>query len=260
MTRAKQTAPTILVTMVFVWLLQSCSATNHEVTIFAASSLAAATERLDAAIAADDKVASANWVLAGSSRLIAQVGDGARPDIIVSADAERLTELVEYGYLLLDEPRLSNRLVLAISAGNPAQISSLNDLSLEKPLIGVCAPEVPCGAAANRVANEFSINIRGDTAEANVRALAHKLANGELDAGLVYVTDAVSLDLATVDDPRLATNDHCTDSNVITYGIAALASAGTTSTTRKANAQMLVERYLLPEVLKEVGFAVEQCP
>ena len=70
-------------------------------------------------------------MLAGSSRLIAQVRDGARPDIIISADASQLEEILDLGYVVIDEPRIANRLVLAVADGNPAKISSIDDLSLD---------------------------------------------------------------------------------------------------------------------------------
>ena len=76
-----------------IWVLGACSSDDGETLIFAASSLAAATDNIDAELQADPATAPPKWVLAGSSRLIAQVRDGARPDIIVTADASQLEEI-----------------------------------------------------------------------------------------------------------------------------------------------------------------------
>ncbi len=245
----------LILLMAVVCALGACSSNNTEPVIFAASSLAAVTDTIDVALETEGSAAPPEWVLAGSSRLIAQVRDGARPDIIISADASQLERILDHGYVVVDEPRISNRLVLAVADGNPAQISSIDDLSLGAPLIGLCAPEVPCGAAAQRIATEFNVALQPDTVESNVRALAHKLLNGELDAALVYATDALSLDLRTIADPRIAGHNDCSDPAVTHYGIAALAVAPDDET----HPQDLVERYLLTEALQQGGFELGLC-
>ena len=73
------------------------------------------------------------------------------------------------------------------------------DLSRRSLLVGLCATEVPCGALAQRALSEASVTPSVDTLEPNVRALAAKISLGELDAGLVYATDARTAGLATVD-------------------------------------------------------------
>ena len=251
----KMNAHKVIPLIVLVWALPACSSDSTETLIFAASSLAAVTDNIDAALETEGDVAPPEWVLAGSSRLIAQVRDGARPDIIISADASQLANILNLGYVVVDEPRITNRLVLAVAEGNPAQITSIDDLSLDGPLIGLCAPEVPCGATALRIAKEFGITMRPDTAEPNVRALAHKLANGELDAGLVYATDAHSLGLTTIADTRIAKGNDCSNPAVTRYGIAAL----TTAPDSDKRPEVQVEQYLLTETLQQGGFELGLC-
>ncbi len=236
--------------------MAACSSTDQGVLIFAASSLAPATAHIDALLNDDPATDNPDWVLAGSSRLIAQVRDGARPDIIVAADAAKLEPLVDLGYLLINEPQIRNHLVLVVAPGNPAQVTKIGDLASEAPLIGLCAVEVPCGAAAQLVGSELGITFRPDTAEPNVRALAHKLASGELDAGLVYVTDAASLGLATIDDPLLPAQVVCPVRGVVEYGVAVLATSVTLDGTKPS---ALVERYLKINVLRETGFTIGHC-
>ena len=240
-----------------VYVLCACSSDNGETLIFAASSLAVATDDIDAALQAEGLLSTPEWVLAGSSRLIAQVRDGARPDIIISADASQLEEILHLGYVLVDHPRITNRLVLAVADNNPAGITSIDDLSLEGPLIGLCAPEVPCGATALRMASELGITLRPDTAEPNVRALAHKLANGELDAGLVYATDARSLGLEIIIEARLADTDDCDNPALTRYGIAVLADPPDSGD--KPNPVVSVERYLPDDALRHAGFESGLC-
>ncbi len=59
-------------------------------------------------------------------------------------------------------------------------------------LVGLCAEGVPCGDAARTVLAAAGVEPSVDTDEPNVRALATKIADGELDAGLVYVTDLLA--------------------------------------------------------------------
>ncbi|MCY4495277.1 MAG: substrate-binding domain-containing protein [Acidimicrobiaceae bacterium] len=258
--------------------LCACSADDGRTVIFAASSLAAVTDDIDDALEAGG-IDPPEWVPGASSRLIAQVRDGARPDIVISADDTQLRGILGLGYVVVEEPRITNRLVLAVADGNPAQLTSIDDLSLDGPLIGLCAPEVPCGAAALRIAAEFGITIRPDTAEPNVRALAHKLANGELDAGLVYATDARSLGLQTIADARIAEHGDCSNPAVTQYGIAALAgsasagdgsTAGTGSTAGDGSSagdgsadeghlRARVAKYLPVEALARGGFELGSC-
>ena len=82
----------------------------------------------------------------------------------------------------------------------------LADLERGDLLVGLCADEVPCGAMAREALDEAGITPAVDTFESNVRALAAKLKLGELDAGLIYSTDAARADLATVHAPEL--HDH----------------------------------------------------
>jgi len=95
----------IMPLIALIWALGACSSDDGETLIFAASSLAAATDSIDAALQAEGSASPPEWVLAGSSRLIAQVRDGARPDVIVAADTgetyedvrQRVLDLIPVG-------------------------------------------------------------------------------------------------------------------------------------------------------------------
>ena len=97
----------------------------------------------------------------------------------------------------------TNTVVLAAAPGNPGGVAGLADLARRDLLVGLCAPEVPCGALARRALEQAGITPSVDTLELSVRALAAKLSLGELDAGLVYSTDAATAGLSTVDAPEL---------------------------------------------------------
>ena len=53
----------------------------------------------------------------------------------------------------------------------------------------VCAAEVPCGAATQKVEEAAGIDIKPVSEEQSVTDVLNKVTTGEADAGLVYVTD-----------------------------------------------------------------------
>ncbi|MEQ8841022.1 MAG: substrate-binding domain-containing protein [Acidimicrobiales bacterium] len=158
------------------------------------SSLTGVTEPVDDALGTETA-----WVIAGSSRLVRQLADGARADVLITADAETMRDAVARG-LVEGEPVViaGNRLVVALAPGNPGRLDDLADLEDPTLLLGVCAAEVPCGRLAAEAETALSIDVAVDTEEPNVRALALKIETGELDAGLVYATDAADLGLETL--------------------------------------------------------------
>ena len=173
-------------------------ADDGEVVVMAASSL---TDVIETVFEDRESVTA---VMAGSSTLVAQLAAGAEADILITADAATMERAVSEG-LVGAAPVLiaTNTLVLATPAGNPGGVSGLADLARGDLLVGLCAAEVPCGALAGQALGEARIAPAADTLEPNVRALAAKLSLGELDAGLVYGTDARVAGLATVDAPEL---------------------------------------------------------
>src|SRR3712207_2319827 len=123
---------------------------------------------------------------------------------------------------LTDDPQVfaANVLQLAVPAGNPADVTGLADLAREELTIAVCAPQVPCGAAAEDVFAAAGIAAAPDTLEEDVRAALTKVELGEVDAALVYTTDVAAAGDAVegidVPEAERAVND---------YPIAVLADA-----------------------------------
>lgn len=151
--------------------------------VFAASSLA------DVAPAVDPE---ATVVLGGSNDLAAQIRDGARADVFLSASAAPVDDLRERG--LLAEPAVfaSNRLVVVAPAGDGGVVA-LADLARDGVKLVLGAEGVPAGdyarealaAAGLEAALENVVSLEDD-----VKGVLGKVALGEADAGVVYATDA----------------------------------------------------------------------
>ncbi len=179
-----------------VSLLAACGSgdgSDDGAVVFAASSLVDVLSDLSA----DDESAFSGAVLsfASSASLAAQVIDGAPVDLIISADRAQIDELVAAGFGT-SEPQVvaENSLVIAVEVGNPLGITSLDDLSRSDVLLAVAAPGVPLGEYSESMLVAANIDVSPVTFEADARAVLAKVILGEVDAGVVYATDAESSD------------------------------------------------------------------
>lgn len=128
-----------------------------------------------------------------SSSLRDQIVEGASVDVYASADTFNMEVVVDAG--LLDGVPIvfaTNRMLIAVPPGNPAEISDLGDLARPEFFIGLCAEGVPCGDLARVVLTSEGVEAAVDTNEPDVRSLLTKIEAGELDAGIVYASDVVS--------------------------------------------------------------------
>lgn len=168
------------------------SGDDAALTVFAAASLTDTFTEIGERFEAENDGVSVEFAFAGSSDLVAQLRNGAPADVIAAAD-ERTMALAARDDLLAGEPVpfATNVLQIAVPPDNPAGVASLTDLARDDVTVVVCAPEVPCGAAAVRVEAAAGIDIRPASEESSVTDVLTKVTTGEADAGLVYVTDVI---------------------------------------------------------------------
>jgi molybdate transport system substrate-binding protein len=155
--------------------------------VSAATSLKQAFERYGAA----DGV---RFQFAGSDELAAQLRQGVRPDVFASANTRLPDEL--HGEGLVGRPVVfaANRLVVAVPADG-AKISSVADLAKPGTTVAIGSESVPIGAYTRSVlarlgtaeSEAILANVRSN--EPDVGGVVGKIAQGAVDAGLVYVTD-----------------------------------------------------------------------
>lgn len=127
---------------------------------------------------------------AASSQLVAQVKAGAPADVLAAASPATMAQVASAG-LTAGRPRVfaRNTLQIAVPAGNPAGVRGLADLARPALTIALCAPQVPCGAAAAQAFRAAGLTSAPDTLEPDARATLTKVVLGEVDAALVYRTD-----------------------------------------------------------------------
>ncbi len=159
-------------------------------TVYAASSLTGVFTELGQRFEAEHDGVTVAFSFGGSSDLVSQIQEGAPADVFASADIKNMDKLVAAG-LQGQEPVdfASNTLEIVTPPDNPAEVTRFADLAGNGINLVICAPEVPCGAAAQKVAEAAGVTLAPVSEEQSVKDVLAKVSSGEADAGLVYVTD-----------------------------------------------------------------------
>lgn len=127
----------------------------------------------------------------GSSALAAQIVQGAPADLFATAN-EATMKTVTDGGLAAETPIVyaTNVLTLVVPPSNPANVTTLADLADPAVKVALCDKTVPCGSAAISLLAAENLKVTPVTLESDVKAVLTKVEVDEVDAGLVYVTDA----------------------------------------------------------------------
>ena len=172
-------------------------------TVFAASSLTDVADSLAGAFMdSSSEIDHLELQTGGSDSLARLIVDGAPADVLLTADLSTMDLLAD----VADDPVVvaHNRAAIVVPRDNPADIESVTDLADPTITLAVCEPVVPCGDAALELFRRSGIDPTPDTLEPNVRSVLTKVELGEVDAGVVYRTDAgrsPSVQEIPVDDP-----------------------------------------------------------
>ncbi len=196
-----------VVLMAVAVLFAACSSDAEEETlrVSAAASLGAAFTDIAAAFGEANSNVAVELNLGGSSALREQIIGGAPVDVFASADERAMGEVADAG-LLDGEAKIfaMNAMTIAVPIGNPGNVSSLEDFANPDLFIGLCAVPVPCGIYGLEVLDNAGVTPSVDSEEPDVASLANKIENGDLDAGIVYLTDFYSrrdvIDQVLIDD------------------------------------------------------------
>ncbi|MDT0274517.1 molybdate ABC transporter substrate-binding protein [Blastococcus goldschmidtiae] len=232
-------------------LLAGCGTSGDDqggtLTVAAAASLTDVFTELGAVLEDQRPGLEVRFTFAGSATLAAQLLQGAPADVFASADERQMAVVTGAGLAADPEIFAANALTIAVPEGNPAGVTGLADFAREELTLAVCATQVPCGAAAAELLDVAGVEAVPDTYEEDVRAALTKVALGEVDAALVYVTDARSRADAVdvVEVPEAA-------SVVTVYPVCVLADAP-----RPEAAQAFVDLVLSAEgrrILADAGF------
>ena len=184
-------------------LLSACAsntpkAASVKLTVFAAASLTESFNEIAAVFEAFHPGVDVSFNFAGSNTLRAQIEQGARADVFASANTKEMNALISDD--LADTPQifLSNRLVIITPADNPANVSTVNDLSRPGLKLVMAAEEVPVGRYSRQMLDNVNMDFKEQVLanvvsnENSVKQVVAKVQLGEADAGIVYASDAVT--------------------------------------------------------------------
>ncbi|MEU7612834.1 molybdate ABC transporter substrate-binding protein [Micromonospora sp. NPDC049204] len=177
------------------------------VTVFAAASLTESFRRIGKDFEAANPGSTVTLNVAGSSALANQINQGAPADVFASAAPANMATVTAAGNADGTPTTFArNQLVIAVPRGNPAGVTGLADLSRSDVKVALCASQVPCGAAARTALDTAGVALTPVTLEQDVKGALAKVRLGEVDAALVYRTDAraASADVTGVEFPESA--------------------------------------------------------
>jgi molybdate transport system substrate-binding protein len=162
------------------------------ITVLAAASLTEAFNQIGKDFEAKNPGSKITFSFGSSATLAAQIVQGAPADVFAAASPATMQTVSAAGAANTPKDFASNTLEIAVPKGNPHEITGLQDFGDESKRIALCAPQVPCGAAAVKVFAAVKITPKPDTLEQDVKATLQRVASDEVDAALVYKTDVIS--------------------------------------------------------------------
>lgn len=200
--RAARRRATLLSPVVMGLLLAGCSsgsgetrpteAVSGEVTVFAAASLTESFAQLGRQFESAHPGVRVTFNFGPSSGLAAQVNAGASADVFASASTQNMDQVVSAGGATEVSTFARNVMQVVVPAANPGKVTTLADLARPGVTVAVCQPAVPCGVGAARVFASAKLTVTPVSQEADVKGVLTKVRLGEVDAGLVYVTDVAT--------------------------------------------------------------------
>ena len=218
------------------------------INVFAAASLKEAFTKLGQKFEAAHPGTRVVLNFGPSSGLATQITAGAPADVFASASTKNMDQVIKAGAATSPTNFASNVMQIAVPPKNPANVTRLSDLAKATVKVALCQKAVPCGVTATKVFANARLTVTPVTQEVDVKAVLTKVTLGEVDAGVVYVTDvrAAGAKVSGIEIPA--------DVNASTrYPIATLSKAP-----NGATARAFTEYVLSPAgagVLTAAGFA-----
>lgn len=166
---------------------------SRTLTVFAAASLTDAFTALGQQFETENPGVTVTFNYAGSADLAQQIVHGAPADVFAAASDSTMKMVTDSG-LAATAPTVfaSNVLQIATPSGNPNHIASFADLARPGLVVVMAAPQVPCGAAVQKIERATGVRLQPVSEESDVKSVLSKVLTGDADAGLVYVTDVAA--------------------------------------------------------------------
>ena len=228
----------LVLAMAMVFALAACSSNDEqkdaddnkareEAVVFAAASMTETLNQIKESYEKDHNV-TLTFNFDSSGTLKTQIQEGADCDLFISAgqkqmdqlditaDKEVNTEGLDFVASDSCVNLLENKVVLVVPEGNPKGIEGFDDLAAKladgSVLMAMGNSDVPVGQYTQKILSYYKLdetalaNAGTITYGTNVKEVTTQVAEGSVDCGIVYCTDAFSAGLTVVDS---ATKDMC---------------------------------------------------
>ena len=162
-----------------------------KVTVLAAASLQKAFEEIEKTVEKDNPGLDVTFDFQGSQDLVSSLAGGNSADVLATANNSTMKTAAEQKLVGDQTEFATNVLTLIVPKGNPKKITGL-DSSLDGANLVICAPEVPCGEATQKLSSALGVTLNPASEEQKVTDVRGKVESGEADAGIVYTTDAAA--------------------------------------------------------------------
>ena len=220
---------------------------SGSITVFAAASLKEAFTTIGKQFEAAHPGVKVMFSFGASSALATQIINGAPADVFASASPKNMQQVVTAGGASNPVTFATNVMEVATPPSNPAHISSVSGLAKPSVTVALCQPQVPCGVTAAKVFRNAKITVKPVTLQPDVKSVLTQVELGNVDGGVVYVTDVRAAG-AKVKGIAIPADENASTA----YPIAPLSKSGN-SATAKAFADFVVSA-ASESVLAAAGF------
>ena len=201
---------------------------DTELIVFAAASLTESLEEIKALYEEENPDVQVIYNFDSSGTLKTQIEEGADCDVFISASPKQMDQLdVRSGEdinpdgldFVLEESRtdlLENKVVLAVAADDEGEAGSFDELAElladGDVLLAMGNADVPVGQYTQKILAYYGLDEQQLAADgkitygSNVKEVTTQVAQGSVDCGIVYCTDAFSAGLTVIDT---ATEEMC---------------------------------------------------
>ncbi|MDG3015637.1 molybdate ABC transporter substrate-binding protein [Speluncibacter jeojiensis] len=167
----------------------TAAAPTGTVQVFAAASLQEAFTTLAGQFEHQHPGTHVKLNFGASSALALQINQGAPADVFASAAPVNMDQVTETGAASAPTTFARNVMEIAVPPTDPAHVTTVADLARPGVKVALCQPQVPCGVNAQKVFDNARVKVTPVTLESDVKSTLTKVELGEVDAGVVYVTD-----------------------------------------------------------------------
>jgi molybdate transport system substrate-binding protein len=223
------------------------SSSTGSITVFAAASLTGSFTQLGKQFEAAHKGDTVKFSFGPSSGLATEITSGAPADVFASAAPANMQQVFSAGDASSPQNFAKNKAEVAVPPNNPGKVTTAKDLAKKSVKVALCQPQVPCGVVASDVFKNLGIKVKPVTLQPDVKSVLTQVETGNVDAGMVYVTDVKAAG-SKVKGVTIPASDNATT----LYPIATISSSK-----HKSIAQAFVSYVLSPtgqQVLATAGF------